>query len=49
MTGEIVGDLHTLLMRSKTVIAASGQVIGKPLVDLMQILLSFLHDRVGSS
>ena len=26
--GEIVGDLHTLLMRSKTVIAASGQVIG---------------------
>ena len=49
MAGEIVGDLHALLMRSKGVIAASGQVIGKPSVDLTQILLNFLHERVGSS
>ena len=49
MTGEIVSDLHALLMRSKAVIAASDQVIGKPSVDLTQILLSFLHERIGSS
>lgn len=49
MTGEIVGDLHALLMKSKSVIAASNQVIGKPSVDLTQILLSFLHERVGNS
>lgn len=49
MTGEIVGDLHALLTRSKAVIAGSNQVIGKPSVDLTQILLCFLHERVGSS
>lgn len=48
MTGEIVGDLHALLMKSKSVIAASNQVIGRPSVDLTQILLNFLHERVGS-
>jgi nuclear pore complex protein Nup188 len=49
MAGEIVGDLHALLTRSKAVIAASNQVIGKPSADLTQILLNFLHERVGSS
>lgn len=47
MAGEIVGDLHGLLTRAKAVISSSNQVIGKPSVDLTQILLNFLHERVG--
>jgi len=47
--GEIAGDLQALLVKSKPVFAASDQVIGKPSVDLTQIMLSFLQEHVGNS
>ena len=48
MTGEMVGDLQTLLTKSKSVIVASDKVIGKTSIDLTQILLNFLHERIPS-
>lgn len=47
--GEVAGDLQALLMKSKSVFAASDQVIGEPTVDLTQIMLNFLHEHVSSS
>lgn len=48
MTGEMVGDLQSLLTKSKAIMQSSDGVIGKPLVDITQILLNFLHDRIGT-
>ncbi len=47
--GEVAGDLQALLVKSKPAFAASDQVIGRPSVDLTQIMLSFLHEHVGNS
>lgn len=49
MTGEMSGDLQSLLTKSKPVLASSNAVIGKESVDLTQILLNFLHERVGTT
>ncbi|KAF8967477.1 nucleoporin subcomplex protein binding to Pom34-domain-containing protein [Flammula alnicola] len=49
MTGEMAGDLQSLLTKSKPIITASDIVIGKPSVDLSQVLLNFLHERIGGS
>ena len=49
LTAEIAGDLQALLTKSKPIITASDRIIGKPVVDLTQILLTFLHEHVGSS
>lgn len=49
ITGEMAGDLQSLLMKSKAVMQSSDGVIGKPSIDITQILLNFLHDRISSS
>ena len=49
MTGEMAGDLQSLLTKSKAIIQTSDGVIGQPSVDITQILLNFLHDRIGTS
>ncbi|KDR84406.1 hypothetical protein GALMADRAFT_237258 [Galerina marginata CBS 339.88] len=49
MTGEMAGDLQSLLTKSKPIFTASDTVIGKPSVDITQVLLTFLHGRIGSS
>ncbi|PPQ66173.1 hypothetical protein CVT24_000150 [Panaeolus cyanescens] len=49
MTGEMSGDLHSLLTKSKPVLASSDSILGKGSVDLSQVLLNFLHERVGTS
>lgn len=46
MTGEMAGDLQSLLNKSKVMFTASNAVIGKGSTDISQILLNFLHDRV---
>ncbi|KAF8887259.1 hypothetical protein CPB84DRAFT_1837740 [Gymnopilus junonius] len=46
MTGEMAGDLQSLLTKSKPIIIASDTIIGKPSVDLTQVLLNFLHERI---
>ena len=45
MTGEMASDLQSLLTKSKPIIIASDTII-KPSVDLTQVLLNFLHDRI---
>lgn len=49
MTGEMAGDLQSLLTKSKPIITASDTVIGKPSVDLTPILLNFLLGHISSS
>lgn len=49
MTGEMTGDLQTLLSKSKPVLASSDAIIGKPSVDLTQVLLNFLHERINGT
>ncbi|KAJ3512033.1 hypothetical protein NLJ89_g3758 [Agrocybe chaxingu] len=49
MTGEMAGDLQTLLTKSRPIIVASDKVLGKPSVDLTQVLLNFMHERIGGS
>ncbi|KAF9553540.1 hypothetical protein CPC08DRAFT_673179 [Agrocybe pediades] len=46
MTGEMAGDLQSLLNKSKAMFASSNAIVGKSSVDISQILLNFLHDRV---
>ena len=48
MTGEMAGDLQSLLNKSKPVIAKSAMVLGKEPVDVTQILLNFLQERVSA-
>ncbi|KAF8165907.1 nucleoporin subcomplex protein binding to Pom34-domain-containing protein [Crassisporium funariophilum] len=48
MTGEMAADLQSLLTKSKSMMIASEAMIGKPSVDLTQILLNFLHERIGN-
>lgn len=48
MTGEMTADLQALLGKAKPIITASDKVIGKPSVDVTQILLNFLHERLPS-
>ena len=48
MTGEMTADLQVLLGKSKPIITASDTIIGKPSVDITQILLNFLHERLPS-
>ncbi|PPQ92766.1 hypothetical protein CVT25_003875 [Psilocybe cyanescens] len=47
MTGEMAGDLQSLLTKSKPILVASDTIIGGPSTDLTQILLNFLHERIG--
>lgn len=49
MTGEMAGDLQSLLTKSKPILVASDTIIGGPSTDLTQILLNFLHERIGGS
>jgi nuclear pore complex protein Nup188 len=49
MAGEMAGDLQSLLMKSKAIMQSSDGVIGKPSIDITQILLNFLHDCIGTS
>jgi nuclear pore complex protein Nup188 len=49
MTGEMAADLQSLLAKSKPILAASETILGGPSVDLTQILLNFLHERIGAS
>lgn len=49
MTGEMTGDLQTLLTKSKAVLASSDTIIGKPSVDLTQVLLNFVHERISGA
>lgn len=46
MTGEMASDLQSLLNKAKPIIAKSDSVLGKPGVDLTQVLLNFLHERI---
>ena len=48
MTGEMAGDLQSLLTKSKAIMQSINGVIGKPSLDITQVLLNFLHDRVGT-
>ena len=47
MTGEMAGDLQSLLTKSKAIMQLIDGVIGKPSLDITQVLSNFLHDRVG--
>ena len=49
MTGEMAADLQSLLTKSKPILVASDTIIGAPSVDVTQILLNFLHERIGGS
>ena len=49
MTGEMAADLQSLLTKSKPILVASDTIIGSPSVDVTQILLNFLHERIGGS
>ncbi|KAF9535154.1 hypothetical protein CPB83DRAFT_781281 [Crepidotus variabilis] len=49
MTGEMAGDLQSLLTKSKSIMTASDTIIGNPSVDLTQILLNFLHERINAA
>ena len=49
ITGEMAGDLQSLLTKSKAILQSSDGVIGKPSIDITQILLNFLHDRISTS
>lgn len=49
MTGEMAADLQSLLTKSKPILVASDTLIGVPSVDVTQILLNFLHERIGGS
>ena len=49
ITGEMAGDLQSLLTKSKAIMQSSDGVIGKPSIDITQILLNFLHDRISTS
>jgi len=46
MTGEMASDLQSLLNKAKPIIAKSDTVLGKAGVDLTQVLLNFLHERI---
>jgi nuclear pore complex protein Nup188 len=46
MTGEMASDLQSLLNKSKPIIAKSDAILGKAGVDLTQVLLNFLHERI---
>lgn len=46
MTGEMAADLQSLLNKSKPIIAKSDAIIGKESVDLTQILINFLQERI---
>ncbi|KAJ7146329.1 nucleoporin subcomplex protein binding to Pom34-domain-containing protein [Mycena epipterygia] len=48
VTGEMAGDLQSLLNKSKPVIAKSDTVLGSPGIDLTQVLSNFLQDRIFS-
>lgn len=48
MTGEMAADLHSLLTKAKPLLAKSNAVIGKDSVDMTQVLIHFLHDRVSA-
>lgn len=51
MTGEMNADLQGLLLKAKPVIQKSERVIPAGLggVDLTQVLLKFLHERIGTA
>lgn len=49
ITGEMASDLQSLLTKSKAIMQLSDGVVGKPSVDITQILLNFLHDRISTS
>ena len=49
ITGKMGGDLQSLSIKSKAIMQSSDDVIGKPSIDIMQILLNFLHDHIGTS
>ena len=51
MTGEMNTDLQVLLQKAKPVIQKSGSMVGSGStgVDLTQVLLKFLHDRIGAA
>ena len=46
MTGEMASDLQSLLNKAKPIIAKSDTTLGKAGVDLTQVLLNFLHERI---
>lgn len=46
MTGEMASDLQSLLNKAKPIITKSDAVLGKTGVDLTQVLLNFLHERI---
>jgi nuclear pore complex protein Nup188 len=49
MTGEMNTDLQNLLQKAKPVIQKSEATLGSSSgVDLTQVLLRFLHDRIGA-
>ncbi|KAJ7919323.1 nucleoporin subcomplex protein binding to Pom34-domain-containing protein [Mycena leptocephala] len=48
VTGEMAADLQSLLNKSKPVMAKSDAVLGSSGVDLTQVLLNFLQDRIIS-
>ncbi|KAH9482136.1 Nucleoporin nup184 [Psilocybe cubensis] len=49
ITGEMAGDLQSLLTKSKPILVASDTIIGENSTDLTQVLLNFLHERIGGS
>lgn len=51
MTGEMNTDLQSLLQKAKPVIQKSESMIppASTGVDLTQVLLTFLHDRIGAA
>ena len=50
MTGEMAMDLQSLVSKAKDAVAGSSAVLGKPEpIDLLQVLISFLEDRMTVS
>lgn len=48
MTSEVAVDLKSLLNKAKPVITKSATIVGKDLVDIVQVLNNFLQDHVAS-
>lgn len=48
MTGEMASDLLSLLTKAKPLLARSNAFIGKDSIDMTQILIHFLHERIAT-
>ena len=47
MKGEMAADLQALLSKARPVVAKSATVLGEKDVDLTQVLLYFVQERIA--